>query len=301
MKTKFTILLLILLTSLFGVGIFFFSNQDSYKVNDKLKIATTIFPISDITRNIVGEDIEVIQLLPSGASPHTFEPTIKDKEALKDVDIVFYIGQELDNWVLNLVDDQDVLLVDLSKKIDLIESHKDDHNDTPNTNNPHYWLSITNAKIIAEEITVNLIELDPDSGIKYIENSQDYFQELDVVKLSLEKNLKKIENRQLVTFHSAFDYFAEEFDLEIAITLEEFPGKEPTARYLKEVGDILKTEDIKVLYKEPQLSESIVSALADDYNIKVFTLDPIGGVDGRSTYIDLIKYNVSTIIEANRY
>src|SRR5690606_16408237 len=120
---------------------------------------------------------------------------------------------------------------------------------------------------------------------------------LEVSKLNAlyQQKFSKVTKRQFITFHSAFNYLAADFNLEIVATIEEFPGKTPSSKYLHHVVEEIIVHQVKILFKEPQLSEEIVSSLASDYEAKVYTLDPLGGVPGRETYLELMKYNLETI------
>jgi len=305
MNNKFFIIIILFIT-ISGLVILLINNINPSTRDHslKLKIAGTIFPVSDILTNIAGKNIEVINILPGGASPHTYEPTISDIEKLDNIDIVFTIGLGVDDWVLDLIEEQNVKIITLSDNVELLES--DHKNEEPSENenhqhhefDPHIWMSIDNGIIIAEIIKDTLIEQYPDSQTIYEDNYNAYKNKLDSLKKNSQAKLSILENRKLITFHNAFSYLARDLDLEIATTIEPFPGKEPTASYLKEVGDILEKYKIKTLFKEPQLSENIVTALAEDYGIKVETLDPLGGVPGRMSFVKLITYNVDTIYKA---
>src|SRR3972149_8006063 len=69
-------------------------NGTTVKLPDKtqLKIAATFFPIYDIAKNILGDKGEIVQILPQGASPHTYEPNIQDIQKLSDTKLIFMIG-----------------------------------------------------------------------------------------------------------------------------------------------------------------------------------------------------------------
>lgn len=296
----------------FGLGLYILSQRYSDNEASELQLTTTIFPVADIAKNIAGDKAEVNYLLPAGVSEHTYEPTIKDKQKLADADLLFVIGAELDEWVLPLAEDEAVKIIDLSKSVTLREysahnhehegeegskeEKEEDHSEEEGKDSdPHYWLSVANAKLIAATVRDELITIDSANKAIYEENYNEYADTLTDLEKESKSKLASLKGTEIITFHDAFAYFAADYDLEIVTTIEPFPGQQPTAQYLVEVGVEVKEHDIKVLYKEPQLSESIVSALAKDYGIKVYTLDPVGGVDGRDSYVKLIRYNVDTI------
>jgi zinc transport system substrate-binding protein len=232
---------------------------------------------------------------------------VQDRQKMVGVDVAFVIGVEFDDWAEQLAESEYVQILDLSQGIELKEGedhedeagHEDSHEEHDHEGlDPHYWLAPANAKIIATTVTQKMIAIDPASREYYQTNLSSYLLKLDKLQTDSQQKLAKLENRKLITFHNAFTYFAASMDLEIVTTIEPFPGKEPTAAYLAEVGEIIKKEKIKILFKEPQLSEAVVNALAEDYGAQVYTLDPEGGgVEGIDSYEQLIRYNVNIIAE----
>jgi ABC-type Zn uptake system ZnuABC Zn-binding protein ZnuA len=273
-------------------------------LSSKPQVAASIFPVYDIARNIAGDKMNVVYLLPAGASEHTFEPSLAEQRAVAASKVVFVIGEELDNWAVKLADSSGVPTLALSESIELKESaEKEEHTEEETKHehgehDPHYWLSITNARQIATNIATKLTEIDPQHKDYYAQNLAAYQQKLQETYSAAKAKLADIKSNQIITFHEAFAYFADELGLEVVATIEPFPGKEPTISYLQEVGQIIKAKNVKVLFKEPQLSDNIISPLANDYQAEIRTLDPIGGLDGRNSYIDTYLYNVETIAEA---
>lgn len=267
--------------------------QDIEDKQQELKIAATIFPTYDIAKQIAGDDVTAIQIVPSGASPHTYEPTVRDKEKLSDTDLIFVIGLEFDTWAEEFIEGTNAQIIDLHEGIEI---HEED--DSHGEGNPHYWLAPSNAKIISKTIYNTLVEQDPDNEGTYRNNYEQYLGKLNELITGSESKLDELQTRQIITFHDAFGYFAEEFDLEVVATIEPFAGKEPTPKELAAIGNTIQEYEIKSIFKEPQLSQTVVDALANDYNVAVYTLDPLGGVEGRNSYITLIQYNVDTMYTA---
>lgn len=288
---------LIILISLGLLAGIYLSQRESERSVKTPKLAATIFPLADITRQIAGDKFVVEQLLPTGASEHTYEPTIQAKQRTQDVIVLFTVGLGLDNWASELVDPE-VKVVDFTQAVDLIKLEGEAAEEFGEYD-PHYWLSIANAKQIAAAIRDELISQDPANQAYYEANYTAYVAELDSLLTETTSKLAPLPNKCLITFHEAFSYLAAEQGLEVVATIEPYPGQEPTAQYIAEVGQLIEQQQLKVLYKEPQLSAKVVSALAEDYDAQVYTLDPLGGVPGRNSYVELIRYNVNTIYAGN--
>ncbi len=275
------------------------------KKDDKLKVAASIFPIYDITRQIAGDKVEVVQILPNNQSEHTYSPTIRDKERVMGSDVALLIGLGIDDWCIDLLDD-DTLTYTLYKDINLIAAEElaieeegvieDDHEEYEIAD-PHYWMSIQNGIIITDNIKNILSEMDPDNSDYYETQANQYKAQLAVVYDKYQQSLHELEKRELVTFHEAFNYLARELGLNVVATIEPFAGKEPSLAYIQKVGKIIEEYDIRVLYKEPQLSDVSLEPLKNAYDVEIRTLDPLGGVEDRDSFIKLLEYNINIIFE----
>jgi len=292
MSKKILSILSLIVVIVVALGIFsvLSKKENKPKYSGQFVIAGTIFPISDIAHRIAGEKIVVHTIIPAGVSPHTFELSPLQMKELESVDVIFSIGGEFDMWTKDLSDATGAEIIEVGKNIEKLSSDE--------SVDPHYWLSLENTGTIAETIAGTLIEKDNMHGTEYFENLRNYKNLLDEKKQEFTSLLSPLSNRKLITFHDSWGYFAKEFDLEIAGVFISSPGKEPTPRYLKELHDTAKEYNVASVFSEPQLSPETIRPFVEDLNLSLFVLDPIGGVEGRNSYIDLMSYNIHTIYDA---
>lgn len=83
----------------FGPG----SGQQGQGRAGAIVVIATISPIADIVRQVGGERVAVHNLLPAGASPHTFEPRASDVRRIAEADLIVTVGAGLDAWVDRLL------------------------------------------------------------------------------------------------------------------------------------------------------------------------------------------------------
>lgn len=299
------------------------------------KVAATIFPLYDITQKIAGDEFEVVLVVPSGASPHTFDPQPSLIKELQGAQAVFAIGHTLDNWSSVIAESIDAPVVTVDNDLHLratVEEHEehteeDIHGEHINSHNedylddnhdghevdhtddeheghdhgpidPHYWLSLRNAEQIAVNIAEELSELDPKNSNIYSDRAKAYLTELEALEMELKDNIGMIPNKNIMAFHGAWYYFAEEFNLNIIGTFQSSAGKEPTPQYLEELQHAVEDHNVSTLFIEPQLSQESIQSFANDHNLSIATIDPLGGVEGRNSYIELMRYNVEQVISA---
>jgi zinc transport system substrate-binding protein len=255
----------------------------------KLTVAATIYPLYDIARNVAGDTGAVKVIVPPGASPHLFEFSPRQLQALQDIRSVFAIGHGLDNWVTqvrNVLKDGRVITVDQGIDLRTFED---------GTTDPHYWLHFGNARKITDNIANALIEINPAHAEVYRANAKVYKEKLSGRERELKEVLAPVRGIPILTFHDAWFYFAENLGLKIAGTFEPAAGEEPTPRYLAELQRKIKSEHIRIIFIEPQLSTGVLESFAKDNKVGIAELDPLGGVEGRASYLELMEFNANSI------
>ena len=258
-----------------------------------LKVAATIFPLYDMARHIMGERGEAVLILPPGASEHTFEVTPAQIAKLQGAALVFQVGG-LDDWIdpiaRSLGTARNVLM---SKGIALRKSAENS-----SISDPHYWLSAPNAMKMVSTMYDELVLRDPAGTAVYKKNLALYMKELEEADFSIRLELAPLAGRPMMTFHDAWYYFADTYGLQVIGTFERFGGEEPTPAHIADLVTAAKKHGIRVIFSELQLSDHELQAFAKDLDLKIFVLDPVGGVAGRDTLPTLFRYNAETIRSA---
>jgi zinc transport system substrate-binding protein len=273
-----------------------------------IKVAATIFPLADIVRNVGGDNVAVEVMLAPGASPHTFEARPSDVVKLQSASLLFAIGHGVDNWAQELADGVEnlrVVTVDngivLRQPLDsYVPAMFSDNNEEEEGGgqDPHYWLSVKNAKMIAQTVADILETTDAAHKDNYANNLQQYITQLESLDSELSAELAPYDGRGLITFHDAWGYFTADYKLNIIGMFEPSPGKEPSPQYLKQLNDTAVAHNIKAVFTEPQLASGAVEPFVQDLGLKLFTLDPLGGTGEQDSYINLMRYNARTIRDA---
>ncbi|WP_422672744.1 metal ABC transporter solute-binding protein, Zn/Mn family [Billgrantia tianxiuensis] len=63
------------------------------------KVVASFSLLGDLVNQVGGNDIELVVLTPAGAEVHEWELTPDNFIALEDVDVVFYNGYQLEQWM----------------------------------------------------------------------------------------------------------------------------------------------------------------------------------------------------------
>jgi zinc transport system substrate-binding protein len=276
------------------------SCNNSNQPKDRVYFVTSNLPLAFIIREITGDSASVISIMSPGESEHTFSPSPNDIKTLSDAKGVFYVSEHLDGWSVNLNRKDKYSLLDiLPKEILLNYSHshfdESNHSNSEESVDPHFWLDPIAVKAIVPELANILSRLNKLDSTKYQKNAELLIQKLNSINSELQTMLQSYKGRSVMLFHPSFLYFLKRYELNYAGAIEESPGKEPTARFLKELIDKVKQSEIRTLYIEPQLPDKSIKPVLESAGLKFLTLDPLGGYPGRDNYFDLIRFNARSI------
>ena len=272
MKRRITLLLLIFLVAAVTVSALalFAANRGQENVEtQKIKVGVTINPYVEFVRRVGGDRVDVVVLVPPGADPHTFDLTLSAIKAVSDARIYFKVGAGLEfevNWLDKLAElNPDMLIIDTSADIELIgsEGHFD----------PHVWLSPKNAIKIVNSIFKGFAQIDPEGTALYKENRNAYIKELERLDTEVKEILSDLKTRVFVVHHSAWAYFARDYNL-TQIALEE-GGKEPTVEELIKIIEAVKAEGIKAIFAELQFDIRQLEAITKELGVEIILVDPV--------------------------
>ncbi len=165
----------------------------------KINVVTTIFPVYDWVREVVGDsgNVEITMLLDNGVDLHSYQPTARDIMKVATCDVFAYVGGESDEWVkdalaeavnpdmvaVNLVEamGEDIKLEEIVEGMeheheDEEHEHEDEEHDHEHEDevDEHVWLSLRNAQKLVKALAVALGEVDPANAANYAANADAY-------------------------------------------------------------------------------------------------------------------------------
>ena len=280
----------------------------------KFNIVTSFYPMYVATANIVEgvEDVELRNLTASTTGClHDYQLTTSNMVTLSTADVLIVNGGGMENFIEKALETYENLkVIDASDGI--IHEHEEEeieHNDEgelehihEHGENAHIWVSISMHIEQIKKIRDELVKIDSKNAEAYIENANNYILKLEDLKARMHQSLDNIENKKIVTFHEAFEFFAEEFDLEIVAVIEREPGTYPSAGEVANIIDLVRSKEVKAIFVEPQYSRSAADTIAKETGVPVYTLDPVvTGELNKDSYIELMNHNLEVLEEALNY
>src|SRR4030043_51407 len=267
------------------------------ELSNRVKVIASIAPLADFAKQVGGERVDVRLLLPPGASPHIYEPTPKTIKEIHNAGGFIKIGRALGFWAEKIIEasgNKKLIVVDSTSGVPLIGEI---HSHSSSGADPHIWLDPVIAGSIVTKMEKALIEADPQGVEFYKQNASLYKKKLLQLDKEISAKVKTFRIKEYVTFHPAWNYFSKRYGLKVAGVIEESPGKEPSVKHIANIIKEINRIGSRVVFVEPQFNPKIAEAIAKESGARVLFLDPIGGLKGRETYIDMMRYNI-TVMES---
>jgi ABC-type Zn uptake system ZnuABC Zn-binding protein ZnuA len=273
---------------------------------ERLRVAATIFPLADLARQVGGERVTVVTLLPANASEHSFEPTPSLMRQVRGTRLLVKVGANLDPWADRLLRGQGSLpatvvategvrLLPVAQQQLLQKRHDHDHGQG---DDPHVWLDpVTVRDSLVPRLVAAMSRLSPSDAPLFRANGDRLRRDLTQLDQEFRNTVAALPRRDFIALHSAWGYLAQRYGLRQIAAVEAFPGKEPSARYLAALISLARRQGVRTIFAEPQLSDKAARTIAAEIGGSVLLLDPVGGerVAGRNSYLGLMRHNLATI------
>ena len=304
-KTIITILLTLILLS--GC-----SNIEAE--SDKPNVIVTLFPQYDMVRAIAKDKVNLELLLPAGVEPHSYEPTPNTIIRINESDLFVYTSDIMETWISNLfteLNDQGPIVVNSSNGVELIthlEEEDSDEEEHDEEYDPHFWLDPLNAKIMTENITAGLIEMDPENADFYQANANIYLSELDKLDQEFIDLFNRVKlNKIIYGGHFAFGYLSNRFNIEILSPYTGYsPDAEPSVSSLAELINVMQENQIKVIFYEELVDPKIARTISEQTGANIEVLHGAHNLSQEEmaqglTYLDVMRSNIEKLKVALNY
>jgi ABC-type Zn uptake system ZnuABC Zn-binding protein ZnuA len=310
------------------------SGSSTPDANDAAVVVATTSIWADITAQVACDGLaDVRTIIPPGGDPHSFEPSLRDRETMDNADLIVANGLALEESLedtIDAVESGGVPVLRVGDGLDPIPtaaaSHDDDHEgDSPDDSahdddahddaahddhdhgdeDPHVWWDPTRIAAAVPLIADALLEagLDPERVAVCADQYSDDLAQLDDELMTIVAALP-VDQRILVTNHDSLGYFADRYDFEILGTV--IPSSSSLAATSPAELDALAADieatGVSAIFADTQNSSDDAEALADRIgDVEVIsmltdTLDEPGTNQG--TYTGWLRQNVETIVEA---
>jgi zinc transport system substrate-binding protein len=278
----------------------------------KTKVVTTFLPIYLFTKAVVGDVADVEILVPPGTEVHEYQATPKNVKAIATANVLVKNGLGLEEFLGNTVKNaQNSQLVEInaskgikplneiSPVVTTVTEGKDhDHAHEHTEGNPHVWLDPVLAKKQVINIRDGLIAADSKNKATYTANAAAYIQELEKLNNEFQQTLQKSPNCTFVTFHDAYPYLAQRYNLK-QVAVVEIPEDQLSPTDVQKVVNTVKQYKVKALFSESGIDNKLLTSLSQDLKLDLQTLDSLEtGETDSQYYFKAMRLNLQTLVAA---
>ena len=274
-------------------------------------IVTSFYPIYLFALNLLDgtEGVTLTSLAEPGAGClHDYQLQTGDMKALAKADAFLINGAGMEGYLEGVFEAFPTLpVVDASAGVALLEDcsdHDHDHegHDHDHAVNAHIWLDAQNAILMVNNLAEGLMAALPSQADVIAANQNAYTTRLTILDAEIKSALEEVPNRDIITFHEAFPYFAKAYGLNVAAVVNRDPDDALSPRALAELCKLVESLGAPPLFVEPQYEDMAAQTIARETGAALHTLDPI--VTGPDTdvpltyYEDVMRQNLAVLLDA---
>jgi ABC-type Zn uptake system ZnuABC Zn-binding protein ZnuA len=286
------------------------AERDGPAQDGRLRVVTTVAPLTSIISNVAGERAEVVGIVPEGTNSHTYEPKPSVAAELSRADVVFVNGLKLEDPTLelaeeNVADDSQIielgtLALDEDQYLYDFSFPKDGGKP-----NPHLWTNPPMAACYARTVASVLAKADPVGAATYRTNADAYVAKVDELDRLMQRASASIpdDDRELLTYHDAYAYFAAHYDWTVVGAIQVSSFEDPTPKDVARLIDQVKEQDVQAIFGSEVFPSPVLDQIARetgaDY-IDDLRDDDLPGEPGdpEHSYLGLMRFDFVTMVTA---
>jgi zinc transport system substrate-binding protein len=290
--------------------------------NDKKNIVVTIKPLEGLLRAIAKDTINIQRLLPDYASPHHYHFRPSDISKVKAAHLIFRIDEDMERFVVplfQLLDHRRVISLADLPHIQLLKINNDEdegreseeehsrrshekHNEQQEHHHHgdydlHLWMSPQNGMVMAEKITHELVQLNPQHRPFYQKNLVNLRQNIQQFMDKFQVEAQPLQGKPYLVFHDSWHYFAHTFHLQKLATINLHADIQLGVKTILQTRKRIKQFNAHCLFSEPLFRPKTIAILTEGFTIKTVELDTLGSHLNSSDnlYLDLLRYTAQQI------
>jgi zinc transport system substrate-binding protein len=257
---------------------------------NKPMVVVTVAPQATFVKEVAGDLVNIVTVLPPGANHETYSPPPQDMEKISSASLYLALGLPPERG--NILPK----IAEMNRKMKIIDVQNEVAKSyaprffAPDDQDPHIWLSPKRAVIMVQLTARELGALDPANRGIYDANAQRYVGQIEAVDRELRDSFKSMVNRTFIVYHPAFGYFADDYNLTMVAIEEE--GKEADPRRMREIIDMAREKGLKIIFYQEEIDGRQSRTFADELGGRAEKVSPMA-----PDYIDNLKRMARTFSE----
>ncbi|MBT8767403.1 zinc ABC transporter substrate-binding protein [Metapseudomonas boanensis] len=257
----------------------------------EVRLLTSIKPLQLIAAAVQDGHGQPDVLLPPGASPHQYALRPSDVRRVREADLFYWVGPDLEGFLPRVLEGrdkpslalQDLPGLQLRHFATAHDEHEEDgdvdehdHAHRPGSLDAHLWLLPANARVIARRMVTDLVAADPANAARYQANLRAFEGRLDQLDTRIKARLAGVASKPFFVFHEAFDYFEAAYGLRHAGVFSAGSEVQPGARHVAAMRERLQKAGPSCVFSEPPLRPRLAETLSAGLPVRLAELDALG-------------------------
>ena len=251
--------------------------------------------LADLVRQVGGDRVRVVSLVPENGDAHVFEPKPSDVATVARARVVVVNGIGFDRWTERLLTTAkfsgERVVAAQGVKPTLASGRRDSH----------AWQNPLDVKTYVVAIRDGLTKADPEGREFYARRAEAYLARLDALDAEIRAMLAPIpaERRRVVTAHEAFGRFGEAYGITFLAPQGVSTEAQASAKDVAALITQIRRQKVGAVFLENMTDPRMVERIAQETGVKVGgTLygDALGGPV--KTYVDMMRHNARVIADA---
>lgn len=267
-------------------------------------IVVTTNILGDVVTSLLGDAADVTVVMPPGASPHDFQASARDGQAMREADLLVVNGAGFEEGLLDVIESAEADGVPVHEAISAVDVLELAEGGV----DPHFFTDPARMAVAAGGILDAAVDAAPELDTEAVRGEADaYIAELGALDQEVEATLAAVAeaDRVLVTNHEVFGYLADRYGFEVIGTV--IPGgttgEGASAADLAALVEVVEDAGVPAIFADTSSPARLAEALAAEVGgeVEVVTLfsESLGEPgSGGETYPAMVRTNAERIAGA---
>ncbi len=290
-KYRFVAAMLFAVAFCSGVFVWIYQMWQEPAKNGEITVAASFYPVYIAARNVAGacEGIEIKSLSePQTGCLHDFQLTPEDMKLLSKADLFLVNGGGMEQFLEDAAGQYPALpIVEIADDAEMLEE------------NAHVWMSVKRYRSQVAKITEALCEIAGEYAKELKENARAYDMRLDALEKQQEKMVKAAAGSKVILFHEAYAYLADDYEIEVAYSINLDEERQVSAGEVAEVLDAIDQEGVRIIFAEELYGRALAETVQKEADVFVYYLDTlVRGEDDPDSYCKGMQENIKILQQA---
>ncbi|HCK79731.1 MAG TPA: zinc ABC transporter substrate-binding protein [Actinobacteria bacterium] len=272
----------------------------------RLKVVTTVAPLTSIAGSVAGNRARVEGIIPEGTDSHTYEPAPQVAKALSTADLVVINGLALEEPTKELAQrnlKKGAAILEVGTKA-IPESQWIYDFSFPKKDgkpNPHLWTDPVYAAKYATIIADAMAKADKPNASYYRANAAAFGKQAKALGDAMRADQKSVPRRVLLTYHDAYAYFGRDFGWQIIGAVQPKDFQDPAPAEIARLITQIKAEKVPTIFGSEVYPSAVLAEIGRATGARYESSlrdDDLPGKpgDAEHSWLGLMRYDFTTMV-----